>query len=250
MDELGYVKLARRIKSSWMIGSDHDALAVFIYLLTNVTHKPHKVIVDGQVIELRPGQVLGGRRRLAEACGLTEKQIRRILKLFENAEITAKQPANGRAKAVHVITFINWEFYQSDGSYGAKEKAKERTIEGPSKGQGRATDKNGNKGKKVNPCANADAFARFWEVYPKKRSKGDAEKAFAKINPDDAQLALMLQAIDQAKRSDDWQKDGGQFIPYPATWLNAKGWEDELSLDDSSVPDYLANVLNPEGVTA
>jgi hypothetical protein len=38
----------------------------------------------------------------------------------------------------------------------------------------------------------------------------------------------MLESLDRAKRSADWVKDAGQFIPYPATWLNAKGWEDEI----------------------
>jgi len=31
-----------------------------------------------------------------------------------------------------------------------------------------------------------------------------------------------------AKKSPEWTKDNGKYIPYPATWLNAKGWEDEL----------------------
>lgn len=70
-------------------------------------------------------------------------------------------------------------------------------------------------------------FPRFWECYPKKKSKGDAEKAFAKINPDEQLLAKMIATIERAKTSESWQEDGGKFIPYPASWLNAKGWEDE-----------------------
>ena len=27
---------------------------------------------------------------------------------------------------------------------------------------------------------------------------------------------------------EDWRKENGKFIPYPGTWLNAKGWESEL----------------------
>ena len=27
--------------------------------------------------------------------------------------------------------------------------------------------------------------------------------------------------------SKDWLEDDGKYIPHPATWLNAKGWEDE-----------------------
>jgi len=73
-----------------------------------------------------------------------------------------------------------------------------------------------------------DKFDPFWIAYPKKKSKGDAEKTFKKINPDDQLLQIILKAIEVAKKSNDWQKDEGQYIPYPATWLNAKGWEDEI----------------------
>lgn len=82
------------------------------------------------------------------------------------------------------------------------------------------------KDNKQKTCANR--FARFWAAYPKKRSKGQAEKAFQKINPSEQLLETMLASIAQAKTSDDWQKSNGQFIPYPASWLNAKGWEDEI----------------------
>ena len=70
-------------------------------------------------------------------------------------------------------------------------------------------------------------FEIFWAAYPKRKSKGDAEKAFFKINPDDRLLSVILAAIDQAKTQEDWQKEKGKYIPYPASWLNAKGWQDE-----------------------
>ena len=70
-------------------------------------------------------------------------------------------------------------------------------------------------------------FDAFWEAYPRKRSKGQAEKTWVKINPDDDLLEEILAGLENAKRSVEWQKDGGQYIQYPSTWLNAKGWEDE-----------------------
>jgi len=70
-------------------------------------------------------------------------------------------------------------------------------------------------------------FDEFWGQYPKKRSKGQAEKVWQKMCPDDELFAEILHGLSLAKTSADWQKDGGQFIPYPATWLNAKGWKDE-----------------------
>lgn len=71
------------------------------------------------------------------------------------------------------------------------------------------------------------AFDAFWKAYPRKNSKHQALKAFAKINPDEQLLAVIIAAIERAKTREDWQKENGQFIPYPATWLNAGGWKDE-----------------------
>ena len=72
-------------------------------------------------------------------------------------------------------------------------------------------------------------FKKFWIAYPKKKSKGQAEKAWAKINPSEQLLETMLSKIETAKTSKEWAKDNGEFIPHPATWLNAKGWEDEYT---------------------
>jgi hypothetical protein len=72
-----------------------------------------------------------------------------------------------------------------------------------------------------------NAFEQFWKAYPKRRSKGQAEKAFLKINPDEQLLSAILEAVERAKKSEDWIKEKGKYIPHPATWLNAKGWEDE-----------------------
>ena len=74
-------------------------------------------------------------------------------------------------------------------------------------------------------------FDQFWRAYPKKRSKGQAEKAWQKIKPDASTFRRIIEAIEIHKRSNDWQKESGAYIPYPATWLNAKCWEDEINLD-------------------
>lgn len=70
-------------------------------------------------------------------------------------------------------------------------------------------------------------FEQFWKIYPKRKSKGQAEKAFFKINPDEQLLTKILESVERAKKSEDWIKEKGKYIPHPATWLNAKGWEDE-----------------------
>lgn len=69
-------------------------------------------------------------------------------------------------------------------------------------------------------------FERFWEEYPKKRSKGDAFKAWNQTASKRPPIAKILKALAVLRASEDWRKDGGQFIPYPASWIRAWGWDD------------------------
>ena len=71
-------------------------------------------------------------------------------------------------------------------------------------------------------------FDLFWDAYPKKVAKQDARKAFMKLAPDEQILDRMMTALQRQKVSADWTKDGGQFVPHPATWLNGRRWEDEV----------------------
>ena len=76
-----------------------------------------------------------------------------------------------------------------------------------------------------------DRFAEFWAAYPRKVGKGEAEKAYKKINPSQELHEKILFAVQAACTTKQWRKDGGQFIPYPATWLNQKRWEDEVQTE-------------------
>jgi hypothetical protein len=75
---------------------------------------------------------------------------------------------------------------------------------------------------------NGADFEQFWVAYPRKKSKKDAQKAFNALHVSAELLTAMLDAIEKLKQSQDWLKERGNFIPYPATWLNAGGWEDEI----------------------
>lgn len=77
----------------------------------------------------------------------------------------------------------------------------------------------------------SEEFEIFWKAYPNKKAKGNAYKAWekarkAKILPE---LENLLTALEAQKRGADWQKEGGRFIPHPATWLNASRWDDEVT---------------------
>lgn len=98
---------------------------------------------------------------------------------------------------------------------------------------GRATNQNQNQNQEPSspqpPGGRAALFDEFWSAFPRKVGKDAALKAFERRKPDRAMLDQMLAAIAKQRASADWQKDGGQFIPHPTTWLNQGRWQDEVT---------------------
>lgn len=87
------------------------------------------------------------------------------------------------------------------------------------------------------PSREADVlFEEFWVAYPKKKAKDAARKAWDKRRPDRALLDAMLRALAVQCRSHDWQKQHGQFVPYPATWLNDARWTDVVTVELDARP--------------
>jgi len=70
-------------------------------------------------------------------------------------------------------------------------------------------------------------FDQFWKAYPRKEDKQAARKAWNRIRPGPEKVAAMMAALEKQKRSDQWTRDGGQFIPYACKWLNHERWKDE-----------------------
>lgn len=77
-------------------------------------------------------------------------------------------------------------------------------------------------------------FDAFWAKYPKRKSKADAKRALAKALKATT-LDAILDGLDRAKRHDHRFREQ-RFTPYPATWLNDAGWEDEHDGTESDAP--------------
>lgn len=70
------------------------------------------------------------------------------------------------------------------------------------------------------------SFDKFWDIWPNKVSKGQAEITWARLNPDDDFIEVIIAGVKRAKKLD--KRFLGGYTPHPSTWLNAKGWLDEL----------------------
>ena len=91
----------------------------------------------------------------------------------------------------------------------------------PPQGEGASQDKK--RGQETGP----DLFDQFWAAYPKKKDKEKARRAWRRLNPGPELCQTMAAALERDKRSPNWQKDSGAYIPYASTWLNGRRWEDE-----------------------
>lgn len=71
-------------------------------------------------------------------------------------------------------------------------------------------------------------FPEFWAVYPRKTAKTNAE-AIWKRKQLDQTADIIIDAVKRYQQTHEWIKDNGLFIPYPATFLNQRRWEDDIT---------------------
>ena len=94
----------------------------------------------------------------------------------------------------------------------------------------------------IRPKTPVQGFEEFWKAFPKKASKGSALKAWNKLRPGKELREKIMAAIERAKKSEQWNRENGRFIPYPATWLHAQGWEDELEPQNKAKAQTTYNI--------
>jgi hypothetical protein len=93
-------------------------------------------------------------------------------------------------------------------------------------------------------------FDDFWSLYPRKKSKGQARKTWAKLVADRVLTPTVQQYIVdhlaiRVKDDDAWINGEPQFIPHPSTWLNNEAWEDEYeTLADKKPPPRSLKQMN------
>ena len=78
--------------------------------------------------------------------------------------------------------------------------------------------------RKTTPVWKPERFEGFWAYYPRGENRMGAVRAWDKLRPDDALISEIGHALKLLKASQAWQDGVG--IPYAATFLNQRRWED------------------------
>jgi len=153
---------------------------------------------------------------------VTEAQIQRGLDDLATTGMIRLYEADGEP----YFCFPNWDKHQRIQTKRSKyPDPEESTVihrEPPLESESESEYKSESKSKQE---PREDAFDVFWKAYPKKVGKEAARKSFAKVK---VPVDTLIAAVDAQKKSAQWTKDNGQYIPNPATWLNQGRWEDEI----------------------
>lgn len=73
-------------------------------------------------------------------------------------------------------------------------------------------------------------FEQFYEAFGNKKARQEALAAWGKLRPDNQLVQVILKAIARQRVAYCWDLPGGKIQPYPASWLNGRRWEDEVSI--------------------
>ena len=101
----GWVHLHRKLLNNCIAGKA-EYLALWITLLLMANHKDgYSFILNNKKIELKKGQLLTGRKKLAIQTGIHESNVFRILKYLENEHQIEQQ----KTSKYTIITILNWD---------------------------------------------------------------------------------------------------------------------------------------------
>ncbi len=217
---MGFVQISDDLEK-WKWFKDKNTVYVYLFLLLRA--KWGDTYCDG--VLLKRGQTMITLRELSTQCRVTMQEIRTIL---DRLTATHKITKSSTPK-FSIITLLEYDCATQTSTQNAH--AIQQSVNKPSLlyTNNQTFKHPDNAGGVVESDELNQSFSRFWEAYPKKTAKQQALTAWKKLKPDTELTESILKSLERQKKSAQWTKDGGQYIPYPATWLNGKRWEDELT---------------------
>lgn len=105
----GYVKIWRKMFDS-EIQKHPELLSVWVWILAHVSYKDTTITTKYGDIQLQPGEMIVGRKKLSENFQISEMSIRTILKKLEKSKKLTIKTTNKYS----IIRVVNWGTYQSD----------------------------------------------------------------------------------------------------------------------------------------
>ena len=117
----GWIKIHRRVTEKGYY-KNSQYIHLWLHLLLNANHETKEFMWNKEIIMIKEGQLLTGRKELSEQTGISETTVERILKMFESEHQIGQQ----KTTKFRIITILNWTNYQLNGN----ERTTKRTTDG------------------------------------------------------------------------------------------------------------------------
>ena len=154
----GFIKIHRKIIDT-SIYLDSEAVHLFLHLLLKASFKERKIIFDKQFVDLKRGQFITGRKKLALETGISESKIYRLLDIFKSDNLIEQQ-TNSRYS---IISIVNWDEYQEiEQPTNSRRTADEQPTNTNNKDKKDNKDNNVSYAKKTDPFINP--YKTFFEA--------------------------------------------------------------------------------------
>ena len=90
MENTSYIKLFRKLLNS-PIFENEKALKIWIWCLLKATHREREQLVGQQIVKLKKGEFVFGRKQASEELKMTESTIYKYIKLLEKLEFVREE---------------------------------------------------------------------------------------------------------------------------------------------------------------
>jgi hypothetical protein len=191
---------------------------------------PNGKLLYGEISALtrRRGYCNATNRHLSERLSVDERTIRRLLVELVRKNLISIDPGRSPAGTYRKI-YLNWR-PDTDVQRGGQ-KCPPPMTPASAPGAQECPPKREIDNKKSDKEILLSGFEKFWKAYPNKKAKKKALERWMRMEPSPELTERIIRAVDAAKQTRQWKKDGGDFIPHPTTYLNQERWEDELKAD-------------------
>jgi hypothetical protein len=229
----GWVKLWRRLEDSDIWELPPTTIKIWIWLLMHANHETRTVYG----INVEPGELITSYDSICKGIAWKEKgghvttatpnQVRWAIKCLEARQTLVRYP---HQQHLH-LKVLNWSKFQNttpapqqdhDRPHDNATTDSRQTHDSKQEGRSRTKEEKNY----------APRFDEFWKMYPRKKDKGHAERAWSaavKTTDTDVILAGLRRLLPSMKDEDQ------QYIKYPATWLNGQCWEDESPPEEDAL---------------
>ena len=158
-----------------------------------------------------------------------------IDQLCEDLFIIETQPANQHRPAIYLFVFppVDIVYDTRSGVQSVHPGVQSTTL------RGATTAPKPNRTEKEPSCSpNGKAFDRWWQLYPKKVNKQNAIKAWKAHTKKTTPAQIIEATRRQLATPDSALTRDAQYIPYPASWLNAGSYDNETVETQEPVRPY------------